>query len=210
LTPPAFLVILRRFRKNAAVCLNGGCVWARWPGDRWPELMPRARSGHPARQIPGIALFLRRAGANRYGARAYSTLEGYAGRNRETELASPRRAPGHRPGFRLKLERRQTRSSNDRASVRVRHREWLRIIAAGSPIGLRAACEVGSSTVFGVRSLVCLHSISWFARGARPRGTRRPHPPCRPRRSGAAFALACIHRRPRSRTRRCARLRACG
>ena len=30
---------------------------------------------------PGMALILQRAGANRYGARAFSTLEGYAGRN---------------------------------------------------------------------------------------------------------------------------------
>jgi len=33
---------------------------------------------------------------NRYGARAFSTLEGYAGRNRETELALTARA-GKRP-----------------------------------------------------------------------------------------------------------------
>ena len=38
---------------------------------------------------PGMALILQRAGANRYGVRAFSTLEGYAGRNRETELAFP-------------------------------------------------------------------------------------------------------------------------
>ena len=37
---------------------------------------------------PGMALFLRRAGMNRYGVRAFSTLEGYADRNRETESAS--------------------------------------------------------------------------------------------------------------------------
>ena len=36
---------------------------------------------------PGTALFLRRAGTYRYGVRAFSTLEGYAGRNPETELA---------------------------------------------------------------------------------------------------------------------------
>ena len=38
---------------------------------------------------PGMALILQRAGTIRYGARAFSTLEGYAGRNRETELAFP-------------------------------------------------------------------------------------------------------------------------
>jgi hypothetical protein len=32
----------------------------------------------------------------RYGVRAFSTLEGYAGRNRETELASPVKT-GKRP-----------------------------------------------------------------------------------------------------------------
>ena len=34
--------------------------------------------------------------AIRYGVRAFSTLEGYAGRNRETELAFPARS-GKRP-----------------------------------------------------------------------------------------------------------------
>jgi hypothetical protein len=34
-----------------------------------------------------MALILQRAGTIRYGVRAFSTLEGYAGRNRETELA---------------------------------------------------------------------------------------------------------------------------
>jgi hypothetical protein len=43
-----------------------------------------------AKHVPEAALFLRRAGANRYGARAFSTLEGYAGRNPETELAFQR------------------------------------------------------------------------------------------------------------------------
>jgi hypothetical protein len=47
----------------------------------------RAGWNQSAGQVPESALFLRRAGANRYGARAFSTLEGYAGRNRETELA---------------------------------------------------------------------------------------------------------------------------
>ncbi len=82
------------------------------------RVSPRPGAVYLARQVPGIALFLRRAGTYRYGARAFSTLEGYAGRNPETELAPPRRTPGHRPGSRLKWERRQTRSSNDRASVR--------------------------------------------------------------------------------------------
>jgi hypothetical protein len=55
----------------------------------------------------------------RYGVRAFSTLEGYADQNRETELAPPRRTPDHRPGSRLRWVRRQTRSSNLRASVRL-------------------------------------------------------------------------------------------
>ena len=89
---------------------------------------------------------------NRYGVRAFSTLEGYAGRNRETELALTAKCgktPGHRRGSRLRLERRQTRSSNLRASVRLRGE-----FAAGSrmsPMGLRAAVnwnvELGSSRV---------------------------------------------------------------
>jgi hypothetical protein len=95
---------------------------------------------------PELALFLRRAGANRIGARAFFTLEGYAGRNRETESALPAKCgktPGHRPGSRLKLERRQTRSSNDGASVRVRDRGMVARYRPGSHIGLRAAVEFG-------------------------------------------------------------------
>ena len=34
---------------------------------------------------------------NRYGVRAFSTLEGYAGRNRETELALTAQEAGKRP-----------------------------------------------------------------------------------------------------------------
>ena len=87
-----------------------------------------------------MALFLRRAGANRYGVRAFSTLEGYADRNRETELALPAKSgktPGHRPGFRLRWERRQTRSSNLRASVRLCGQYAAQ--DQNSPKGLRAA-----------------------------------------------------------------------
>ena len=105
-------------------------------------LIPQARCSQPARQVPEIALFLQRAGANRYGARAFSTLEGYACRNRETELASPRRAHGHRPGSRLRLERRQTRSSKIGLPCVCAPGYRLRIIAAGGPMGLCAA--VGS------------------------------------------------------------------
>jgi hypothetical protein len=52
----------------------------------------------------------------RYGARAFSTKEGYASRNRETELAFPWsvwvETYDHRPGSRLRWEEGQTRSSN--------------------------------------------------------------------------------------------------
>jgi hypothetical protein len=94
----------------------------------------------PARHDPEIALILLRAGAIRIGVRAFSTLEGYAGRNRETELASPvkfRGTPDHRPGSRLRLERRQTRSSNDRASVRLYG--LFAVQSQNGPKGLRAA-----------------------------------------------------------------------
>ena len=45
-------------------------------------LIPMVRSSWPAIQAPRFALFLLRARANRIGVRAFSTLEGYAGRNR--------------------------------------------------------------------------------------------------------------------------------
>ena len=55
----------------------------------------------------------------------------------ETELAPPRRATGHRPGSRLELERRQTRSSN------LGFRARARCFCAGKEdlISLRAAEE---------------------------------------------------------------------
>ena len=73
----------------------------------------------------------------------------------ETELAFPgkiRKTTGHRPGSRLRLERRQTRSSNNRASVRVRAgRNGAK--RQGWPDGLARGCFVGCSRVFnGVRS----------------------------------------------------------
>jgi hypothetical protein len=67
------------------VCPDEEVVRAARQARKWPELVPG--SGELARIVPETALFLRRAGINRYGARAFSTLEGYAGRNRETELA---------------------------------------------------------------------------------------------------------------------------
>ena len=41
-----------------------------------------------AREFPEIAPFLRGAGVNRIGVRAFSTLEGYAGRNRRNGVGS--------------------------------------------------------------------------------------------------------------------------
>jgi hypothetical protein len=82
---------------------------------------------------------------HRYGVRALSTLEGYVDRNRETELASLRRAHDHRPGFRLRLERWQTRSSINRASVRLCGQYAAQ--GENSPKGLRAAEGLGSSRV---------------------------------------------------------------
>ena len=51
-----------------------------------------------------MALILQRAGTNRYGVRAFSTLEGYAGRNRETELAFPENRENARPPSRFSSE----------------------------------------------------------------------------------------------------------
>ena len=44
-------------------------------------LIPKGQAQLPGQTSSRIALFLRRAATNRYGARAFSTLEGYAGRN---------------------------------------------------------------------------------------------------------------------------------
>ncbi len=110
-------------RTHSTVCLNGGCEEAIPVRQQLTQAGFEVRPSGLARHVPGMALLLRRAGARqyRYGACAFSTLEGYAGRNRETELAFPAccgKTPSHRPGFRLKWERRQTRSSNDRVSAR--------------------------------------------------------------------------------------------
>ena len=85
------------------MCPDEEVVRAARQAMKWPELVPGL--DELARQVPEVALFLRRAGINRIGARAFSTLEGYVGRNRETELALPAKSgetPGHRPGFRLR------------------------------------------------------------------------------------------------------------
>jgi len=69
----------------------------------------------------------------------------------ETELAFPvkcGKTPGHRPGSRLRLERRQTRSSNNRASVRVRAKKLVAFDVAGSSTALRAADELGVARFF--------------------------------------------------------------
>jgi hypothetical protein len=97
------------------------------------KVSSKARGGRGQVKVTGqtspeVALFLRRAGANRYGVRAFSTLEGYAGRDRETELAlTAKKRENARPPSRFssEMERRQTRSSNERASVRVRNCERL-------------------------------------------------------------------------------------
>jgi hypothetical protein len=100
---------------------------------------------------PEVALFLRRAGANRYGARAFSTLEGYAGRDRETEsalTAKSGKTPGHRPGFRLRWKEGRREAATiglPCACATVKGGET----AAGSSKGLLVADEVGSSRFLG-------------------------------------------------------------
>jgi len=85
------------------VCLDVEVVRAARQALKWPELVKGP--DEVAGQVPEIALFLRRAGIHRIGARAFSTLEGYVGRGRETELALPAKSgetPDHRHGFRLR------------------------------------------------------------------------------------------------------------
>ena len=63
------------------------------PGGEWLVVRSRGRASataEPPQTSPGMALILQRAGTIRYGVRAFSTLEGYAGRNRETESAFPK------------------------------------------------------------------------------------------------------------------------
>jgi len=75
----------------------------------------------------------------RYGARAFSTLEGYASRNRETELAFRQdltETRSHRRGSRLRWEEGR-REAESWASVRVSG--LVAGASQGSPMGLRAA-----------------------------------------------------------------------
>jgi hypothetical protein len=53
---------------------------------------------------PRNGSFLAKGRGNRYGACAFSTLEGYAGRNRETELAFPEKWENARPPSRFSSE----------------------------------------------------------------------------------------------------------
>ena len=91
LTPSRILVIVKWFRKNdLPVCLNGRNVWET-RRMAWAGIEPQNRRGCRSLHRPEVALFLRRAwDRNRIGARAFSTLEGYAGRNRRNGVGFPR------------------------------------------------------------------------------------------------------------------------
>ena len=79
-----------------------------------------------------MALFLRRAGVNRYGARAFSTLEGYVGRNQRNGVGFAREMRENaRPPSRFSSEigTKADAKQQNRASVRVRDQERLREFA---------------------------------------------------------------------------------
>ena len=70
-----------------------------------PKGSIRGQAQSASQTSPGMALILQRAGTIRYGVRAFSTLEGYAGRNRETELAlTAERRENARPPSRFSSE----------------------------------------------------------------------------------------------------------
>jgi small subunit ribosomal protein S12 len=148
---------------------------------------------------------------NRYGARAFSTLEGYAGRNRETELAfsgiNPE-TPDHRPGFRLRWERRQTRSSNLRASVRLCGQYAAQ--RKNSPKDLRAAEQVGKQQGFSVRSfgLPTFNQLVRKGRTAPRYKTASPALQASPQRRGVCTRVYTqTPKKPNSALRKVARVR---
>ena len=119
------LAIVKRFaRISLFVCVNrrdvtdvpaGKVKWlgqSAGPGEvragqTSPERLFSCRGqGHardPAECGPGGSSPVERIDRmSRYGVRAFSALEGYASRNRETELAPPQRAHSHRRSSRLR------------------------------------------------------------------------------------------------------------
>ena len=72
-----------KVRKNAFSRVSQGRNEVGQPGETdSSRLVPGAGTTCSPKQVPVLALFLRRAGANRIGARAFSALEGYASRKR--------------------------------------------------------------------------------------------------------------------------------
>src|ERR1039457_3017614 len=101
-------------------------------------LVPMVRRGWPSIQAPRFALFLLRARANRIGVRAFSTLEGYAGRNWRNGVGFFRRKRENaRPPSRFSSERvtKADAKQQNRASVRVRDRLQGRVFRHGEPRG---------------------------------------------------------------------------
>jgi len=130
----------------------------------------------------------------------------------ETELAFTAQADetrGHRPGSRLSLERRQTRSSNVRASVRVRDMVLSRH-PAGNPTVLCAAGELEGLRFFGVRSF-SLPTFNQLVRKGRtaPRyKTASPALQASPQRRGVCTRVYTqTPKKPNSALRKVARVR---
>ena len=131
-----------------------------------------------------------------------------AGTAKRSWLSSDLETPGHRPGFRLRLERRQTRSSNDRASVRLCGEYAAQ--SRNSPKGLRAADEIGKQQVWVVRSfgLPTFNQLVRKGRTAPRYKTASPALQASPQRRGVCTRVYTqTPKKPNSALRKVARVR---
>ena len=111
------------------MCLDGGGAGGSPVRQEPAALTPGQAKSILAKPVPEIALFLQRAGTNSYGVRAFSTLEGYAGRNRRNGVGftCDKQANARPPSwFSSDIGTKADAKQQNRASVRVRDEESLR------------------------------------------------------------------------------------
>jgi small subunit ribosomal protein S12 len=160
--------------------------------------------------FPGSLLSCEGQGNHRIGARAFSALDGYAGRNLRNGVGSAfhgfwGQTCDHRPGSRLEVERRQTRSSNLGAFASLRG-----IDAAGAKTprsGARGWQDIGC---FGVRSfgLPTFNQLVRKGRTAPRYKTASPALQASPQRRGVCTRVYTqTPKKPNSALRKVARVR---
>ena len=177
--------------------------------------VPEARRSQPAGHVPMVALSCEGRGQiASEPARSPPWRAMWAGTG-ETELALPAETsggtPGHRPGSRLRLERRQTRSSNLRFSACVRDSRKVSLDHGGRPHGVCARrSNWRVARFFGVRSfrLPTFNQLVRKGRTAPRYKTASPALQASPQRRGVCTRVYTqTPKKPNSALRKVARVR---